>query len=56
MLAFQASAVENKGTVVDVGASPPRDNAQCQVGSNPIDSAVTSTSPIVDTDNVTKLD
>ena len=39
MLAFQTSAVENKGTVVDVGASPPRDNAQCQVGSSPIDSA-----------------
>ena len=35
MLAFQTSAVENKGTAVDVGASPPRDNAQCQVGSSP---------------------
>ena len=55
MLAFQTSAVENKGTAVDVGASPPRDNAQFQVGSSPIGSAVPSTLPAVDTDAVTKL-
>ena len=55
MLAFQTSAVENKGTVVDVGASPFRDNAQCQIGSSPIDSAVPSTLPTVDTDAVIKL-
>ena len=55
MLTFQTNAVENKGTVVDVDASPSRDNAQFQVGSNPIDSAVPKTLPTVDTDAVTKL-
>ena len=55
MLAFQTNAVENKGTVVDVDASPSRDNAQFQVGSSPIDSAVPNTLPTVDTDAVTKL-
>ena len=55
MLTFQTNAVENKGTVVDVDASPSRDNAQFQVGSSPIGSAVPSTLPAVDTDAVTKL-
>ena len=34
---------KNEGTAVDVGTSP-RDNVQSQVGSSPIDSAVSNTS------------